>query len=286
MNAPSIQSSAMLLDVSISLYTGRRTDRKSAAELATSKGADKAATSVQKHLFAGDTDLAAIQTHASACRQRVYLLTMPWADQGTRLLPTKMFFDATKELADMKFEFERLVGVFVNSYTHKISNAAFKMGQLFDRTEYPSVDEIASKFKFHYAFSPVPDAGDFRVDIPAEALAMVQESYSAVASDRIQQAVGDAWTRLYDMVASIHGKVTDPEDGGRRTRLHEATLTNALELCELLKGLNVFDDPLMNEMRLELYNSIKNVDIGTLRESPEVRSAVKNSMQSLLDKFS
>jgi len=52
-----------------------------------------------------------------------------------------------------------------------------------------------------------------------------------------------------------------------------------------LKSLNVLDDPKLEEARRQLELSLENVDIKSLRESPELRESVKTKMNDLVDKF-
>ena len=54
-NTPTLQSSSMILRLHISMYTGRKADKKTQQEVLTGKGArSKGAASVYKSLFAGD----------------------------------------------------------------------------------------------------------------------------------------------------------------------------------------------------------------------------------------
>ncbi len=284
----SIQSSAMLLDISISVFTGRKSDKKTGDEVAAAKGAgNRQATSVQKHLFAGDKDLTDINTYANWCRVRVAQLTLPWTDTGTRLLPTRQFFMVKAELDTMQAEFDRRVDVFVNGYAQKISNAAFALGQLFDRNEYPTPDQVRGKFAFRFHFSPVPSSGDFRVDIPAQAMDEVRAQFMQQADERIKQAVDSVWTRIYETAKTLQYKMTEPAQGSNTTRprLHESTVEQANELVDLLDGLNIFDDPDMRQMQNELREALQVGDIRSLREDVEVRAQVRSKMDSILSKF-
>lgn len=284
-NVPTIQSSSMLLDLTISVYTGRRTDRQTAQEITKSKGAgSRSATSVNKFLFAGDQDLADINRWAAHARDRVARITLPWDDSGTRLLPTESFFDATHELDELKKEFDRRVEVFLASYDAKISNAAFALGRLFDRSEYLTENEVRRRFNFSYTFSPVPSSGDFRVDIPQEALEQVKSTFTKHTQKRVEEAIGDVTTRLYEVIRTMQHKCTTPEEGPR-PRIYETTLTQALELCDIAKSLNIFKDPAIESVRAELESALSGVDITTLRESTEVRESVKSKMDALLAKF-
>jgi hypothetical protein len=283
MNVPSIQSSAMLLNLTISVYTGRKADRSTAAEITTQKQAQSTqAATVQKYLFAGDTDLANIQTHAAQCRRRLAVLTLPWNDAGVRLLPTRLFFQATEELGAMQRKFQELVDAFVAGYTAKVSNAAFSLGQLFDRDEYPNPETIAAKFRFDFAFTPVPAAGDFRVDIPAEAIAQISQRLTSDTQERVEQAVTDLSDRLYDVISHMRDRCLPAPEGAKRTRVYESTLENALELCDIAKGLNLFGDPALENVRAGLEASLQGVGIKDLREDDTVREQVRKSMDDLL----
>lgn len=281
----SISARAMLLEMTIAVYTGRRTDKRTAEEVTTAKGAgSKSATSVAKHLFAGDKDLQAINQWAQHSRSTIAAMTMPWNDSGVRLMPTAAFFDVNAKLNELRDEFYVRVDNFVSNYQSKVSNAAFALGQLFDRSEYPDAAEIRSKFRFDFTFGPVPDVGDFRVDIPDEALDQVRAQFSTMNNERVEQAVGDVIERLFETIKTLQYKCTTPEDGPK-PRFHESTLEQAKELCQIVKSLNLFDDPGIEEVRAELEASIGHLDIDTLRESTEARESVKSKMDDLLSRF-
>jgi hypothetical protein len=77
----------------------------------------------------------------------------------------------------------------------------------------------------------------------------------------------------------------DKEDG-KPQKLYQSMLDNALALCETLKSLNIMNDLDLEAARRALELSLTNVDIKSLRQSPEVRDAIKIKMQDLTDKFS
>lgn len=275
----------MLLDMNISIYTGRKQDKATATEVNTAKGARSSrATSVHKNLFAEDADLEAINSHAGKVRTWLYSVTLPWSDTGTRLVPTKAFFDISHELYQHEAEFNRLVDQFVNNYGTKVSAQAFKLGKLFDSKEYPDAHEMHRKFAFRYHFTPVPESGDFRVDIPAEAAQQLKQKFESTMHSRLQEAMTEPWDRLYNEITHIRAKLTPKEDG-TMPRLYASMLENALSLCDTLESLNVLDDPQLEEARRQLRISLENIDIKTLRESPEMRDSVKVKMNDLIDKF-
>lgn len=285
-NPKTFSGSAMLLDLHISTYTGRKQDRATAEEVNLAKNAkSKKASSVYKSLFAEDADLEAVTAYAGRVRQWLYDVTLPWSDTGTRLVPTTKFFDISHELSEHEKEFFRLVQRFLATYTTKVSAQAFRLGKLFNATEYPTAGEIQNKFGFTFVFTPVPQSGDFRVDLPAEALAQVEANFENAVSKRIQTVMQEPWERLYKEVSHIRDKMVDKEDG-KPQKLYQSMLDNALALCETLKSLNIMNDADLEAARRALELSLTDVDIKSLRKSPEVREAIKVKMEELTDKFS
>lgn len=290
MNAPTLASSAILLDLTISMWNGRKMDKKIAAEVQTNKNAksSKAAT-VSKHLFADNPRLEAIQAHAAAVRQWVYRVTLPWDDKGYRLVPTIKFFDVTQQIEEYKVEFYKLVQAFLDNYDNDILAAAFKLGDMFDRNEYPTREQVERKFKFVDVYSPVPEAGDFRVDLQNDAINQLQEQFANTANQRLEAAMRDAWERLHNTITHIKDRLDESdehEDGSKRKRakpLHKSMLDNAEELCGLLKGLNIMQDPDLEAARHKLERALAGADIKDLRESPELRASVRTKMDDIMD---
>jgi hypothetical protein len=172
----------------------------------------------------------------------------------------------------------------VNNYSTKVAAQAFKLGKLFDSGEYPMASDLHKKFALRYHFTPVPESGDFRVDIPAEAAEQLKTKFEATMRDRLEDAMIEPWDRLYEEITHIRNKMVPKEDG-KPSKLFASMIENALRLCETLKSLNVLDDPKLEEARRQLELSLENVDIKSLRESPELRESVKTKMNDLVDKF-
>lgn len=285
-DAPTLQSSAMILRLHISVYTGRKIDKKTREEVLVDKGAKtKAAASVYKSLFAGDADLDAINAFAAKARRDVAFITSPWADNGDRLVSTRNYFEVAELLSSLRREFYVLRDRFRDNYTIKVGAAAFALGDLFDRSEYPLPDEIMGRFSFAYSFEPVPSSNDFRVDLQNDAIEMLKSHYQKTAQERLQAAMGDVWERVIGEVTRLRDKLVLPEDG-RRPRIFASTFEGFKDLVGSLEALNITNDPRLEDVRVQLKNVLEPIDIDSIRESDEVRESVKENMQRVLDKFS
>ena len=92
-NAPSISSSAMLVELSIGIWEGRKKDRRASAAVTSSNNASRGIATVNKKLLGDCPELEAIKAFVSMVRQWNIRCTLPWATRGPRLLTNAQFFD-------------------------------------------------------------------------------------------------------------------------------------------------------------------------------------------------
>lgn len=280
-----IARSGLLVAVNVSTYSGRKQDKRTQAEVVSSKGSGSArAATVYKSLFADCPELDAITKFQARARSRHYSMTLPWNDNGLRLLPARTLMDYKAEMNRCASEFDLLVGKFLDKYDVLVSAAAFKLGTLFDRDEYPMRDQVARKFSFDVDFTPLPTAGDFRVDVENEALAELAQEYDKRLAQQLAAAQQDAWTRTYDALARLKDRLTLNEDGSRRT-FHATTVTNAQELCGALTALNVTGDPVLEAARQRLEEALMGIEPEVLRKEEGERLVVLEKVSSILDAF-
>lgn len=307
---PSIASAAMLGSLNVSLWEGRKKDKETEQEVADSKGAkSRRVASVHKHLFSESPALDSLKNLRGRARVWFNKYTLPWDDNGWRLITTKQYFEIMHDAAVFEKQYSDLVDIFCNNYNTEISKQAFEMGSLFNRDEYPEVEVIKQKFIFCLNVKPLPMAGDFRLDIGNDALEQLKVRYEKDYELRLQCAVSDAWERVKTQVEWVRDRMAavlehDPNaveeeeelDGNgkvvrvkitkkRRPKLHESMLDNGLELCGLLRDLNVTNDPKLEEARKMLENALIHVDMGSLKESTEVQQSTKAKMEEILSKF-
>ena len=185
---PSISSSAMLVELNISTWTGRKFDKQVSQEVDTAKQTTTRAGNYSKKLFADEPTFDAIQKYAGNARTFHYHATMPWSDSGLRLLTTAMYFDYQKEITGMRDEFDRLVGEFVDNYDVLVNKARVKLGNLFNADDYPHVEDVKQKFRFSVKYAPVPEVGDFRVNVGREAQELLQTSYAELYQSNLESA--------------------------------------------------------------------------------------------------
>jgi len=281
----SISSSAMLVDLSISTWTARKLDKNVTNEVNTSKRASQQASRVNKNLLPGVQELDEIVRHAAMVRNWVSARTLPWSDYGPRLITTDKFFEFKQQLDEHERVFNEKVQEFLDVYPTLISMQAFKLGSMFDREEYPDVTEIADKFRFNVAYLPIPETGDFRVDIGHEAMEEIRQQYEREYEQRLENAMNDVRDRVLESLRHLSERFTDKDDGTRK-RFRNNILDNFAETIASVRQLNLTKDQAIEAMADEAEKAIQGVEVDDLKENKDVRDDVRARVDSVLDSFS
>ena len=283
-----IDTCAMLVEFNASVWTARKLDKSTTDEVVASKNAGaKDAARVNKHLLAGRTELDVIQQAVSRARQFVYDNTAPWSDSGLRLLPTVNFMKFTERMNDFEEEMEALVKSFVAIYPTLITAQALALGDMFKRDDYPTANEIMTKFSFRVNYMPVPSSGDFRVDVGNQAQAELKARLESLTQERIDSAMADVRERLSTHLKRMSDRLTTDYVNGeaKQRRFHDTLVDGALELCDLTKSLNVTNDMALEEARKQLEQLLVGVSPADLRKNEAIRQDVKKNVDAILDKF-
>ena len=282
----SIASSAVLVELNISVWTANKLDKGATDTVLASNSASKDSAQVRKNLMAGTDKRKKIADYAAKIRLYHNQTTLSWSDKGARLLPTSLFMDYKANMNVYQRNMTTMIDDFYANYADLIDLAKHHMGDLFNPYDYPSIDELRNKFGFRLVFSPLPEGGDFRLDIPKADMDELGEQYESAFNDRLKDAMREPWEKLHKTLVHISEKLTDVEgDDETKKRYHDTLITNAQELCGLLTHLNVTKDPMLETARRSLELTMLGVDIDAIKESPDVRSSVKAKVDDILKKF-
>jgi hypothetical protein len=273
---------ACLCELNISTWTARKLDRKASKEVKDNKGAmsDDAAR-VNKNLMAGMDNLKNITDYVAATRVEFYRMTLPWSDSGQRLIPMMQFFELKRWIDERETEFTNLVANFLIEYPTLISAQAFQLGTLFSRAEYPSVEEITDKFRFNVTFLPLPTSGDFRIDAPREVVSALEQEYVNIMDARVKATNQELWGRLHATLTHMSERL-GRDESGKKNVFRDTMLENAVELCDLLKRLNVTNDPDLERARAYIESKLLGVEAKELREEDSIRDEIKSCVDEAI----
>lgn len=277
MSTHTLTERAMVMNLSISIWQGYRLDKAASAKVTADNGAAADAARVNKHLVPKEA-LAPVVTAANAIRTHFYENTLPWRDNGDRLMTRKLYMGFIETHERLASVFREEVEIFLTKrYPSAVEQAGFRMGELFKQDDYPAVSELRRRFAVHLDIDAITTADDFRVQIDQEQVDKVKASMESAAERRVQAAMADVWKRLAETVGYFLERMDKPD-----AIFRDSTIDNIAELVELIPGLNVLDDPAIEQVRQQVQARLTGVDPKDIRKNPDLRAELAGEAKQIM----
>lgn len=282
MNAPGkLNARAMLVSLNISLWTARKLDKRITAEVNTQHNASNDAGRYNKHLLPGDArSYDTLRKAAQAARDTYYTQTLPWSADGARILPAMNFMEFSAQMRKHRAEYDAALADFLADYPSLQANARVLLNGMFNPADYPAPGDLAGRFGFALNFSPVPDAGDFRVDIADDAAATIRQQIEKNAREAEARAMRDLWDRLHDATAAMVDRLSQPD-----AIFRDSLIGNMRELLAILPRLNISNDPALAALADEADRKLAAYHPQDLRDDKATRAAVAADAAAIMDKM-
>jgi len=268
----SLSSRAMLCSLSISAWSARKHDQDASEEIAVRHGAQADSGRYHKILLPKEA-LAEIQKIVSEARQEHYFMTLPWDDNGYRVLPAAAYMEHVEKMKASSNRFEDAVEMLAGQFLTLINQARTRLGGLFRDADYPTLDELRTKFSFETKVIPLPDAGDFRVTLGDEEQQRIKRQITAALEASLQVGSRELWFRLYEAVQHMADRLSvyKVTEQGVEHPFRDTVVTNLVKLVDVLPKLNITNDAELDRMAEQVRQSLL-VDPKELRKSDTVRT--------------
>lgn len=278
----SLRMRGLLFQISIKSWSATRQDKDGTKAAQQKTGAQAGTGHYAKYLI-DPKALKAVKTADGEIRTYVRENSLPW-DTGRVLVPTVTHAKFTQDLRGLTGAREAHVKAFCAGYPVYVSEAQAALGGLFKAWEYPELGKIAERFSLQSQFLPIPDQADFRVDLPPLDLAEMRNDLSRDVTRRFAQAHEHVWARVLASVRRMADKLAVPigKDGAI---FHDTMVMDLRELCDIVPGLNLAQDPSLNAALAAIKETLAGQNPDSLRESPAKRRDVQAQAQKLLDAF-
>lgn len=286
-NVPKLTTGIRLIELSISVWSGRKQDKTATADAAIASNADKSLLNTTKKLLGDCEELEAVRKFAANARNFVYSSTSPWGDLGQRSFPMSKFPEFHREMTGMLVEFDRLVENFLSVYDYARTNVQAKLGALYNPDEYPTAENLRGRFRFFFTYPPVPEVNMYS-QIQDEAEAYLRDEYARVYTDRINGMMKDVWDRVYDSLKHMSERLDYPEHADKATRkiFRDTLVDNVRSSLGMLKEFNITGDTRMTQLHAALDHALTGVTADGLREDAGFRAETKRSVDSILSTMS
>jgi hypothetical protein len=272
-----ITERAMLAAVHISIWTAVKHDRKVSRDVAQQHGAHEGAGRYNKQLLREAEKLEALRSLSGQIRQHFYRITLPWSDEGYRLLPAHFYFELTAKMRGFEQVFTQQVEDFLAVYPSYIEQVRPELNGLFREEDYPSAEKLRSKFGVRLEVLPIPSGEDFRVTLSQEEQSRVAREIDENVRQSLLRGTEDLWVRLKDVVSHMVERLKEPE-----SRFHASLVTNVFELVDLLPRLNVKQDEELNRFAGEIRDRLCGFTARDLKKNEILRVATANDAAQIL----
>lgn len=272
---------AMLANVSISQWSGRKLDRKVTDDANKAANAKADAGRYNKLLLPAEA-FKPITTAVSAARDEHMRRTLPWSDAGPRILMAVGYDDYAKAMKVHHDDFDAAVRKFVADYPAYLASAPDRLGDMFDPEDYPAADDVANRFAFRFEISSVPEGKDFRASVSDSQAARIREEIEARAQEAIDRAARDVWQRVADVAGHMVERLRAFKPGERTGVFRDTLVGNISDLVAVLPALNVKADPALDAIAARLKDELCDVPPDTLRISETARNRVADKAEAIL----
>lgn len=290
----SLATSGILVTVEVSSWTGSKHDRVISDEVAVAKKASTEAGRYVKHLLAGDQTHKRVVNHRQTVYNWLRQVAYPWT-KNQYYVPTLNVPRFMQEWAKLAHEYEDVPGTllraFLDNYQSIVSNAAFTQGDMFKREDYPSLEQVKSKFKMRLYTAEVPE-NDFRNLVSKDLAEDLHNTYSRQTEEIIDRILSTQAKQLITVMESLSrccdSDTVMDKDGHtkvKRRRIYDSTVQRALELCNTFQQFNLTENPHLDKAARALQKTLADVSLDTLRESDSTRERVKQEVDDILSKF-
>ena len=281
--APSIASSALIVNLSRSVPDLVKNDPEAAKALARIKNADIGAVTARKSLIDSPA-LKDLQRLSREIYQWHIKNTVPWGDLGQRLKDNAGLIDYRNTMNKFELQFEALANKVVYEYPACCARAQNRLGDLYDPALFPSVEELRRKMSLRVTYEPIADPSNFIVQIGDQAAEEMKRQYNDVLSSRMEGISNYIYEKLREPLTNLVKRI-DYEADDAPTGFRNTIVDNVMQIVELMGTCNFNDDPKIDRLKRELRNALKGVTPDALREDSGLRRHTKQEVQKIIDQL-
>ena len=281
--APSIASSALIVNLSRSVPDLVKNDPEAAKALARIKNADVGAVTARKSLIDSPA-LKDLQRLSREIYQWHIKNTVPWGDLGQRLVANAALIDYKNTMNKFEIQFEALANKVVFEYPACCGRAQNRLGDLFDPALFPSVEELRRKMSLRVTYEPIADPSNFIVQIGDQAAEEMKRQYNEVLSNRMEGISNYIYEKLREPLTNLVKRI-DYEADDAPTGFRNTIVDNVMQIVELMGTCNFNNDLKIDRLERELRNALKGVTPDALREDSGLRRHTKQEVQKIIDQL-
>lgn len=279
MHITTLAEKAMLVRLTRSMYQPYAYDEQASVEIDALHGTTRAGR-FNKRLFKGDTQLKACNQAFTEVYEYHMRHTVPWLDDGMRMLPSAGYLEYTADMRQLIAEADRRADALETQWAQLVAEDIRRLGSLGNAADYPL--SVREKYKISLKFLPVPTTEDFRVAISPEDRASldraIEEAKAGVSKHLLSEMLGPVKAFVEKLAVPI---------GETGSVFRDSLVDNVMDLVWRLPKLNLTGDPLVSALITEIETVVSGYALqpDVLREDPVSRATAQAQMADVMAKM-
>lgn len=208
--------------------------------------------------------LAAVAATAASLRNNFYEHSVPWKENGDRLMTTWVFPDFYEEHKRLCLMLNRERKAFMEAYLVAVDQLEFRLVEDFKPSDFPGSQEIASKFMLRLNMDRVSQA--LRPGDQAS-----EENVVETFEDQLGKRFADAETALREKLVKPLEVFID--GFSRPKNFYESQLVSLVRTADIVRKLNFSPDTSLTETCEMIAADIGGMGIKELRTNEGARGA-------------
>ena len=293
----SLSEKALLLTVDFSIPSGRKVDKQVSNDIADQyniEGGRRSSGNFNKITI----DSKYLKEPQNIKRKVIHAfesMTLPWINNDIKvnLLPNTRLLEFSKVWRESKTEMNQylwnlrngLYDEMMQESRDRLNGQSSEEGGLFNKWDYPPVEDFASKFKMEYYVRPVPDADnlDLRVSVGEEEANRIKTDIQKSIEKQFEESRKALCDRIVDSVEHVKRVLYSKNKNGNPT-IHDTLMEKMEQLVNILPEINFAEDQAIEDIRRRIRDELLE-DVDVLRKDTDVRKDVLTSTDDILNRM-
>ena len=226
------------------------------------------------------SDLKEVIKHATRARNEHRNFTMPFGNNGYRILPAKRILEYTQVMSGHKALFEAAASDVVIDWPNILTRARTRLiGTLFNPGDYPAQSSVGKYFAFNFDLSPIPEKSHIVLDLEDTILHELQDDLEVKQKESLERAMADVWRRLYEPVKKMAVVLASDQ------KIFTSMIVNIEEIVNLLPCMNLAGDPQMTMLANEIKQNLLGHTAGQIKDDENLKARLATDALTLAEKM-
>lgn len=255
----------------VSCWDGKATDEGLGREIRDAHNIDSKKDASVRVRLVSDKFISPVTAHYSKARQIIYQKTLPWNNDGDRVIGTAKYQSFADEVMALDGEGKRLVRARIfDKKDAIIADARERLNGAFNEALFPDWDRLDQKFGIVLDVFPIQNPNDARLEGIAEYVANdIKDKATTAITEKVDGTVSEIMDVMRAICSDLKTKCSEDKKGTKYKYLIDRALDAASHA-----ELDITGNPVIAGAAKRLRQAVEGLNSDTLQNSRRARAAV------------